>query len=468
MNVRVWGGWLLAALGITVLMTMGCEKGALGVRTSNLTGTIIDSASSAPVEGVRVRIVSEAAITTNAQAALGQNFISVTDAGGRFMFTNLTPDKFKLEASKVGYEDIQYPSASSTVTSLYVPNAETVDIGSIKMMAVGSPLPQFISVRLYLRDSKSMELLDSDEDVTITFDDLAYTHKVSEWKEGVADGETIKLPSKSGVYVVSISPDPDLYKTTNMTLSGAANILTDIMLEANSYNLIVRCVNVPDYIVGGIMNIYAEQAGSNPPKILATHTDDTLGNLTTPQLPTVISVPGIAFPINLRVNVRGYKDEVIAINMPQGEQGNIRIDVDFLSDNNTFTPTLTNTNNTFGIRDNRMTRRVALRVAGPDLLEGDTVQGVLFGTGVSDPPVALDGGFVDVIFDAVPVGYEMPWSVTVTPAPARAASGSYTLDSGNSPAMINPPIDNDEGALELPKDSIDTLVIGVRAKRPTD
>ncbi len=458
MNVRVWGGWLLAALGITVLMTMGCEKGALGVRTSNLTGKIIDSASSAPVEGVRVKIVSETAITTNAQAALGQNYVSITDAGGRFMFTNLTPDKFKMEATKVGYEDLQYPSASSTVTSLYVPNAETVDIGSIKMNAVGSPLPQNISVRLNLRDNKSMELLDGNELVTITFDNQTFTYTVTEWKNGQTnEGQTIQLPAKSGTYAVSISPNPDLYKTTNMTLAGTANILTDIMLEANSYNLIVRCVNVPDYIIGGIMNIYAEQAGTNPPKILATHTISDLGNLTTPQLPNVVQVPGVAFPINLRVNVRGYQDEVIAIDtndIAQGEQGNIRIDVDFLANNATLAPQLDKNNPVVGILDNRITRAVRIRVAGPDLIDNDTVIGNLWHTNV---PVNYNPAFgaCDLDFGAVPVGYKQPWTVSIYPDPAgpAAASGSYSIGGDT---MINPV--EDVGNI--------ILLIGAEAKRP--
>ncbi|HOT27897.1 MAG TPA: carboxypeptidase-like regulatory domain-containing protein [Candidatus Ozemobacteraceae bacterium] len=455
MNVRVWGGWLLAALGITVLMTMGCEKGALGVRSSNLTGLIVDSASSAPIEGVRVRIVSEAAVSTNAQAALGQNFVSVTGANGRFMFTNLTPDKFKIEATKVGYEDLQYPSASSTVTSVYVQNAETVDIGAIKMNAVGSPLPQYISVRLNLRDSKSMELLDGNELVTITFDNQTFTYTVTEWKNGqTAGGQAIQLPAKGGVYAVSISPNPDLYKTTNTTLSGTANILTDIMLEANSYNLIVRCVNVPDYIVGGIMNIYAEQAGTNPPKILATHTISDLGNLTSPQLPNVVKVPGVAFPINLRVNVRGYLDEVIAIDtIAQGEQGNIRIDVDFLANNDTLAPALDAANPVVGILDNRVTRGVTIRVAGPDLINNDTVIGNLWHTNV--PVNYVGGGVCDLDYAAVPVGYKQPWTVSIYPdskGPA-AASGSYSI---NGDAMINP--EEDAGNI--------ILLIGAVAKRP--
>ncbi|OQA05214.1 MAG: hypothetical protein BWY66_02640 [bacterium ADurb.Bin374] len=448
MNVRVWGGWLLAALGITVLMTMGCEKGALGVRTSNLTGKIIDSASSAPVEGVRVKIVSETAITTNAQAALGQNYVSITDAGGRFMFTNLTPDKFKMEATKVGYEDLQYPSASSTVTSLYVPNAETVDIGSIKMNAVGSPLPQYISVRLYLRDSKSMELLPADQLVTITFDDKTATGTVGYWASG-----TYQLPAKNGNYAVSISPDPNLYKTTVMTLPGTSNILTDILLDANSYNLIVRCVNVPDYIEGGIVNIYAEKLGDYP-KVLATQTIDNLGTLTSPNLPKYIEVPGIAFPINLRINVRGYKDEVIAINMPQGEQGNIRIDVDFLANNATLAPQLDKNNPVVGILDNRITRAVRIRVAGPDLIDNDTVIGNLWHTNV---PVNYNPAFgaCDLDFGAVPVGYKQPWTVSIYPDPAgpAAASGSYSIGGDT---MINPV--EDVGNI--------ILLIGAEAKRP--
>lgn len=459
MNVRVWGGWLLAALGITVLMTMGCEKGALGVRTSNLTGTIIDSASSAPVEGVRVKIVSETAITTNAQAALGQNYVSVTDANGRFMFTNLTPDKFKMEANKVGFEDLVYPSASSTITSVYVPNAETVDIGSIKMNAVGSPLPQYISVRLNLRDSKSMELLPGDQQVTITFDDESKTASVDYWKSGVH-----QLSAKNGNYVVSISPDPEFYKTTNTALSGAANILTDIMLEANSYNLIVRCVNVPDYIVGGIMNLYAEQTGSNPPKVLATHTIDNLGNLANPNLPNVIQVPGIAFPIDLRVNVRGYHDEVVRIDtndIAQGEQGNIRIDVDFLLRNGSEAPAATDldrNNPVVGILDNRIERNVKIRVAGPDLIQDDLVVGNLWHFTTStqcDAGAVCDLDFDDLHTRMIPVGYKLPWTVSIYPSPAGpgAASGSYSVGGD---AMINP-IDDDSNVY---------LLIGADAKRP--
>lgn len=459
MNVRVWGGWLLVALGITVLMTMGCEKGALGVRSSNLTGVIVESSTERPVEGVRVKIVSETAITTNAAAAMGQNYVSLTDANGRFIFTNLTPDKMKLEATKVGYEDVLYPGASATVQSLYVPNGETVDIGALKMAAIGNALPQYVSVRLNLRDSKSMEILDGNTigPVTITFDNLTYTYTVDEWKNGqTAAGQVIQLPAKSGNYAVSISPNPDYYKTMSTSLAGTANILTDVMLEANSYNLIVRCVRVPDYIVGGVVNVYAEQSGTNPPKILATHTITDLGNQTNPQLPNVVQVPGIAFPINLRVNVRGYQDEVIAIDtgdIAQGEQGNIRVDVDFLANNNTLTPALDAANPTVGILDNRVTRAVTIRVAGKDLIEDDVVVGNLWHTNTQ---VTYGGaGVCDLDYATVPVGYKQPWTVSIYPDPAgpAAASGSYSI-SGDT--MINPV--EDAGNI--------VLLIGAAAVRP--
>jgi len=473
MNIRVWGGWLLVALGITVLMTMGCEKGALGVRSSTVMGTIVDSASSNPVSGVRVKLVSESAVSGNTQLALGQNYVTLTDVNGRFAFTNMNPDKMKLEASKVGYEDLEYPGASSTVTTLYVPNGENVEVGSLKMVAIPNPLPQNISVRITLRDSKSMEILDGNTvgPVSISFDDKVYTYTVTEWKNGkTTAGVDITLPAKSGSYAVAVNPNPDYYKTTSVSLSGSSSIMTDITLEANSYNLIIRCVNVPDYIQGGVVNIYAEKAGTNPPKVLATHTISNLGTLTSPNLPEIVNVPGIAFPINLRVNVRGYEDEVVSITNPiiaAGEQGNIRLDVDFLLGNAATTFTLNTTDKTKAcLLDNRKSRRVILRVAGVDLLDGDTVAGVLWGTPqyqTGNPvgplfldPVPAEDGYVDVVFDSVPVGYKLPWLVTVMPAGARAASGSYSLDSGNAPPMINPPDDS----------PAPTLLLGVAAKRP--
>lgn len=465
MNLRVWGGWLLAIAGVSVLMTMGCEKGALGVRSSNVRGTIIDSASSNPINGVRVRLVTETAVMGNSQQALGQNYVALTDGNGQFMFTNLTPDKMKLEASKVGYEDLEYPGGSSTVTVFYVPNAEDVNLGALKMTAIPNPLPQNISVRITLRDSKSMEVLDGNKlgPVSIAFDDKVYTYSVSEWQNGqTAAGDPITLPAKSGDYTVSINPNPDFYKTKSMALPGNSSIMTDITLDANSYNLIVRCVNVPDYIKGGVVNLFAEKAGTNPAKVLATHTINNLGTLSTPNLPEVVTVPGIAFPINLRVNIRGYEDEVVTIDDPviaEGEQGNIRVDVDFLMNNGSkvfaLDPAVLNQSKA-GLLDNRITRPVTLRVAGPDLLQGDSVEGYLWGAATYNPLVAPLGGFIDVEFADVPVGYELPYSVTVIPAPARAASGSYSIPNPPESKMISPPEDA----------PAPTLIIGVNAKRP--
>ncbi|HOY68029.1 MAG TPA: carboxypeptidase-like regulatory domain-containing protein [Candidatus Ozemobacteraceae bacterium] len=467
MNLRVWGGWLLAVAGVSVLMTMGCEKGALGVRSSNVRGTIIDSASSNPINGVRVRLVTETAVMGNSQQALGQNYVTQTDGNGQFMFTNMTPDKMKLEASKVGYEDLEYPGGSSTVTVFYVPNGEDVNLGALKMAAIPNPLPQNISVRIILRDSKSMEVLDPASVVSIAFDDKVFTHTVLQWQSGqTAAGDPITLPAKSGDYTVSINPDPEYYKTKTMTIPGNSAIMTDITLEANSYNLVVRCVNVPDYIKGGVVNLYAEKIDTDPEraaKVLATHTINNLGTLSSPNLPEIVTVPGIAFPIYLRVNIRGYQDEVVKIDDPaiaDKEQGNIRIDVDFLADNGTTTVVLKPIipiQSKAGLLDNRITRPVTLRVAGPDLLQGDSVEGYLWGNPTYNPLIAPLGGFIDVEFPNVPVGYELPYSVTVMPAPARAASGSYSIPNPAESKMISPPED-----LPAP-----TLIIGVNAKRPS-
>ena len=42
MNLRFWGGWFLAIAGISILLTMGCEKGALGVKPATIVGQVVD------------------------------------------------------------------------------------------------------------------------------------------------------------------------------------------------------------------------------------------------------------------------------------------------------------------------------------------------------------------------------------------------------------------------------------------
>ena len=170
------------------------------------------------------------------------------------------------------------------------------------------------------------------------------------------------------------------YLAYEETMAGTGDIQSEILLTPVSYNLLLRCTNVPDYIEGGVVNVYAENIPTNvasPPKVIATHTISNLGNLTEPNLPAVVAVPGLALPVNLRIQVRGYEDEVMQItsaNLPAGSQGTYRVDVNFLANNGTknliYDPILASQ---AGLLDNRIKRDVVLEVSGPHLLTGDSV-----------------------------------------------------------------------------------------------
>jgi hypothetical protein len=347
-------------------------------------------------------------------------------------------------------------------------------VGKIGLTKVTDPLPEKIFVKsIVLRDRTTLDMLDPNAEVSISFNNQTFDNvKVSDWKNGQINGVPIELTAENS-FNVMVRADPTLYLAKEETLSGRGDIQAEILLDPVTYNILLRTTNVPDYIEGGIINVFAETiAGNKPPQVIATHSIQDLGDLTNPNLPELIQVPGLAMPVNLRIQVRGYDDEIMQIsstNLPNGTLGTYRLDINFLYNNSTtdmvYDPAVASQ---AGLLDNRNGRDVTLAVAGPHLLDGDVVSAVTSlpsgspvydnGSLVANSPLpSVANRPVYVTFPDTAVGYRMGYSVNISPSVGSPsfASGSYNISSEN-PIMISP--NNDDPATGL--------LIGVNAVRP--
>jgi hypothetical protein len=453
MNVRIWGGWLLVILGIAVLMTMGCEKGALGIKTSVVTGILIDGTKP------DVRIAgAEVAMYTNKPTEepgipKGQILTARSGPDGTFAFENVRPDSIAIEARKSGYQSFRIPSstASETGSALMVGNGTTLELGKLPMFPISEPLQTAsIAVRLVLRDEKSRDYIQADNDsATISFDGLTLSYTVKEWRDGkAATGEIIHLPSKIGDYNYTVQADPDRYEASMGTLRGNMDIYQDVFVRSRSYNLLLRFTEVPDYITGTIISVFAEtipDAPGSPTKVVATQTLVSLGADLSNSLPQTVTLSQIALPINLRIQVKGYSDEIVKITKDQiaaGTQGTIRVDVNFQYNNQAtiFSYNPVNASQA-GLFDNRIGRAVILSITGVDMLAADSTESVL--NGVKQGPIVVPATKkVEFTYNNVPVGRAVNYTVNFIPIPASLGYASGTFSVAASSTIVPPNTDN--------------------------
>lgn len=493
MNLRFWGGWFLALAGIGILLTMGCEKGALGVKPALVTGRIVDSDSGNGVANATIRMISKEKFGSS-EVKQGQNFVSaVTNATGHFMFENVVPDNVLFEYSANNYVQTVYPSTESPeegqiaqVEFVSVKSGAVLNVGDLKMSPLPtSPLAATIRVKIDLRDSVSKEEIPNNLNFEISLNgEVEGTLTPEEWR---SVGKSIPSARTLKVVVRDVSGGQMLYSAKTVDLSVSGDVVEIIELDPVTYNLHLRAVNVPDYIRGGVVNIFAERptTAGRPPKVLARQAIDDLGNLSGPNLPVLIEVPGLQEPVDVRIQVRGYKDEVITVNaanLPAGAQGNYRVDIDFLLDNAavdgdvvannlregrfTYDPE-DSTRNIAGMFNNMMRRDVILVVAGTDLVTTNMADAIInlpfngvktYESGaVVGSVVPVQSQFenmpIEITFPGVAIGYDLYYNATVY----NSASGSYNI-SNTEGIMINPQVDNSNSA----------LAIGVNAKRPSN
>ncbi|HAE40632.1 MAG TPA: hypothetical protein DCG57_18660 [Candidatus Riflebacteria bacterium] len=509
MQLRFWGGWFLAIAGLAIMLSMGCEKGALGVKPAIVSGRIVKADNdSVGIPGATVRIMSKEALGSS-ELKMGKNFLTtLTDANGYFAFENVVPDNILVEYSK-GANKGTYPSTSTTsqtdtgdtaesakLTAVYVKSGVVVNLGSLPLAQSEGTLPTNVNIKLDLVNRTTLARIDDVTRFIVTVNGVPLADASA--NTSLTAGQLRDGIERSSEQTLNIVVRHDsstiLYQTATLppiTVNGE-EVYERVELTPVSYNLLLRCVNVPDYITIAQthVNVYAEtpSVGSRPPQVIATHTIENPGAAGT--LPALVKIPALSMPVDLRIQVRGYKDEVVSItnnSLAEGDQGNYRLDIDFLYDNSALDGLMNNTpaaNSPFqgkftydpnvanlsraGMFNNMLRRDVVLIVAGEDLQTNNWVNGMInlprnateFLSFPSDGSAPLIDGRsapvnspVEVIFNDVAVGYELFYTVTVS----GSASGSFPLSNENG-ILISPDIDSLGRA----------LAIGVNAKRPAN
>ena len=198
-NFRFWGGWFLVFAGLSILLTMGCEKGALGVKSATVTGKVVDKDNTnTPVPNAIVRMMSKEAVGSG-ELPQGSNFMATnTDANGNFIFENVSADNVVLEVNANGYAKILYPSTQAATTedgqteeagqvqSVYVRSGSVTNVGYLAMTKISNPLPETISTSIVFRDATTLELIDEKAGpITVSFNNQTVTLPVSNWRDGI-------------------------------------------------------------------------------------------------------------------------------------------------------------------------------------------------------------------------------------------------------------------------------------------
>ncbi|PKL48380.1 MAG: hypothetical protein CVV42_09665 [Candidatus Riflebacteria bacterium HGW-Riflebacteria-2] len=397
MQLRFWGGWFLAIAGLVIMLSMGCEKGALGVKPAMITGRIVRADNdTVGIAFATVRVMSKEALGTS-ELKQGKNFLStVTDADGYFVFENVIPDNVLVEYQK-GQNKATYPSTttssqtddgttaeSAKLEAVFVKSGDIINLGSLPLTEVTKSLPPTALIKLdlystYNNVAQSAVKVQDLEEFYVTINGEPLQDALGNTKlTAAALRAGIERESAEELEIaVRHADDPPLY--TPMVMESVELLGSEyygkIVLSPVTYKLQLRWVNAPDYLDGASANIIVE-TNAAPAHVLTT-TSLVVAN---DALPNIVQVSAINLPVSLRIQMLGYEDEVIRIDSSLtafgGSEGNYRIDVDF-TDDNAKTEFVYNPNvaadSKAGMYDNIISRDVVFQISGADLLVGDRV-----------------------------------------------------------------------------------------------
>lgn len=496
MQLRFWGGWFLAIAGLVIMLSMGCEKGALGVKPAMITGRIVKADNdTVGISGATVRVMSKEAQGTS-ELKQGKNFLTtVTDANGYFVFDNVIPDNVLIEYQK-GQNKATYPSTKTTtetetgdaaesakLEAIYVKSGDVVSLGALPLIESATSLPPTATIKIdlystYSLDAQSAVKVQDLEEFYVTINGEPLKDSLGNTKLTAGDlrAGVERSSAQSMDIAIRHAADQPLYMPSTIegvTLLGS-EYYVKISLTPVTYKLQLRWVNAPSYLNNAQANVLVE-TNTTPAHVLTT-SNLIVSNYA---LPNVFEVAAINLPVNLRIQMVGYQDEVIRIGSSLtafgGAEGNYRIDVDFTFDNNTmafdYNPAVA-ADSKAGMYDNIIYRDVVFHVAGPDLANGDRVTANIslpydsFEVKNNNPITLWDNtqitpsiqagvtGEALIKFHAA-TGYAFAHQIVIEPNPVPGASASY---------YINTP---DEEAIPVPESTSPSLyTISVLADRP--
>jgi hypothetical protein len=245
MNLRFWGGWFLAIAGLAILLTMGCEKGALGVKPALVTGKIVDEDSGNGIANATVRMISKEKFGTG-EVKQGHNFATaMTSASGNFVFENVAPDNVIFEFFANNYNQAIFPKKAAgadeegneaevaEIESVYIRSGAVVNMGELKLKPLAtSPLAATMTARIDLVDNTTKKQIDGNLEFTISFNGVPYRKTAAEWRNtGVLDLPTARNLKVMVRHETANANEYMLYvsKTVDYTVSG--DLIEIIALE---------------------------------------------------------------------------------------------------------------------------------------------------------------------------------------------------------------------------------------------
>ena len=128
---------------------VGCTNGSLGLRGGSISGSVLDSRTLVGIADVNVIAVSGDESNNEGNTNNKATKYAKTDSNGKYYFSDMRSDEWKLSFDRVGYEPIT--AESSGTVKVVVVNGETSYVPQVRM--VQNYANQYITVKGTLKDA---------------------------------------------------------------------------------------------------------------------------------------------------------------------------------------------------------------------------------------------------------------------------------------------------------------------------
>lgn len=227
-------GFLMALFLVLVGCLVGCDNGKLGLRGGSVEGYVVDSRTLVGVASVYVTATSEEDGDDKAAATR----YTTTDSNGKYSFSGLRSDVWKIGFSKPGYAVIE-TTASSAVT-ISVVNGEHVTVPRVEMVQTYSN--QYVRVRGVLKDAINGNAI-TYGNTNYAFGNTSFSNRLpTEFTSG------FDVPSSVGEVNVVISVSG--YKTRTIPLDNLLNDydLGTVAMTPETYKIVGRWKDAPGWV----------------------------------------------------------------------------------------------------------------------------------------------------------------------------------------------------------------------------